>query len=203
MPSSRRRFVRTIAAGGVLTALSGCTSDLEPSTATPLPEPEPNPAPASGDPITISRDYRASSKYDYYPDAAEIRRRTGYRKHMNESGTTREPIYEREPASSWVTRVGGTVAGTEAMATARERLGVESGENISPGIGYNDGGERRVMLGYEVWPNRSGETRTPAVEFEALVSAVPRTVTANFRFEAATLSGTFHPLVEFRQRYRS
>ncbi|WP_233510395.1 hypothetical protein [Haloferax sp. Atlit-4N] len=203
MPSSRRRFVRTIAAGGVLTALSGCTSDLEPSTATPLPEPEPNPAPASGDPITISRDYRASSKYDYYPDAAEIRRRTGYRKHVNESGTTREPIYEREPASSWVTRVGGTVAGAEAMATARERLGVDSVENVSPGMGYNDGGERRVMLGYEVWPNRSGETRTPAVEFEALVSAVPRTVTANFQFEAATLSGTFHPVVEFRQIYRS
>ncbi|QOS12993.1 uncharacterized protein HfgLR_14325 [Haloferax gibbonsii] len=203
MPSSRRRFVRTIAAGGVLTALSGCTSDLEPSTATPLPEPEPNPAPASGDPITISRDYRASSKYDYYPDTAEIRQRTGYRKHVNESGTTREPIYEREPASSWVTRVGGTVAGAEAMATARERLGVDSVENVSPGMGYNDGGERRVMLGYEVWPNRGGETRTPAVEFEALVSAVPRTVTANFQFEAATLSGTFHPVVEFRQRYRS
>ncbi|REA02254.1 hypothetical protein DEQ92_15295 [Haloferax sp. Atlit-6N] len=122
---------------------------------------------------------------------------------MNESGTTREPISEREPASSWVTRVGGTVAGAEAMATARERLGVDSVENVSPGMGYNDGGERRVMLGYEVWPNRGGETRTPAVEFEALVSAVPRTVTANFRFEAATLSGTFHPLVEFRQRYRS
>jgi len=203
MPSSRRRFVRTIAAGGVLTALSGCTSDPESSTATPLPEPEPNPAPASGDPITLSRDYRASSKYDYYPDGAEIRRRTGYRKHVNESGTTREPIYEREPASSWVTRVGGTVAGAEAMATARERLGVDSVENVSPGIGYNDEGERRVMLGYEVWPNRSGETRTPSVEFEALVSAVPRTVTANLQFEAATLSGTFHPAVEFRQIYRS
>ncbi|MCO8266165.1 hypothetical protein NKF06_06090 [Haloferax sp. AB510] len=203
MPSSRRRFVRTIAAGGVLTALSGCTSDLEPSTATPLPEPESNPAPASGDPITVSRDYRDSSKYDYYPETGEIRRRTDYRKHVNESGTTKEPVYEREPASSWVTRVGGTVAGVEAMTTARERLGVESLADISRGIGYDDGEARRVMLAYEVWPNRSGEARTPSVEFEALVSAVPRTITANLQFEATTLSGTFHPVVEFRQIYRS
>ncbi len=80
----------------------------------PLPEPESNPAPASGDPITVSRDYRASSKYDYYPETGEIRRRTGYRKHVNESGTTKEPIYEREPAvwAESVQRVGGTVAGT-------------------------------------------------------------------------------------------
>ncbi|WP_206043013.1 hypothetical protein [Haloferax volcanii] len=203
MPSSRRRFVRTIATGGVLTALSGCTSDLEPSTETPLPEPESNPAPASGDPITVSRDYRASSKYDYYPETGEIRRRTGYRKHVNESGTTKEPIYEREPASSWVTRVGGTVAGTEAMTTVQERLDAESVDNVSPGMGYADGDVRRVTFAYEVWPNRSGETRTPPVDFETLVSAVPRTVTANFRFEAATLSGTFHPVVEFRQIYRS
>ncbi|MDS0243016.1 MULTISPECIES: twin-arginine translocation signal domain-containing protein [unclassified Haloferax] len=203
MPSSRRRFVRTVAAGGVLTALSGCTSDPKPSTATPLPEPESNPAPATGDPITLSRDYRGSSKYDYYPDTSEVRRRTGYRKHVNESGTTKEPVYEREPASSWVTRVGGTVAGAEAMTTVRERLGVESLDNISRGIGYDDGEARRVMLGYEVWPNRSGETRTPSVEFEALVSAVPRTVTADFQFEATTLSATFHPVVEFRQMYRS
>ncbi|WP_229722723.1 hypothetical protein [Haloferax sulfurifontis] len=203
MPSSRRRFVRTITAGGILTALAGCTSDLEPSTATPLPEPESNPAPAAGDPITVSRDYRASSKYDYYPETAEVRRRTGYRKHVNESGTTKEPMYEREPASSWVTRVGGSVAGTEALTTVRERLGVGSFDNVSPGIGYLDGDVRRVTFAYEVWPNRSGETRTPSVEFETLVSAVPRTVTANLRFEAATLSGTFHPVVEFRQTYRS
>ncbi|WP_396611511.1 hypothetical protein ACH9L7_15100 [Haloferax sp. S1W] len=150
MPSSRRRFVRTIAAGGLLTTLTGCTSDPEPSTATPLPDPEPNPAPASGDPITVSRDYRESSKYVYYPDTAEVRRRTGYRKHINESGTTKELIYKREPASSWVTRDGGTVAGTEAMKTVRERLGVESLDNISPSIGYDDNGVRRVMFGYVV-----------------------------------------------------
>ncbi|ELK51751.1 hypothetical protein C5B89_11550 [Haloferax sp. Atlit-47N] len=122
---------------------------------------------------------------------------------MNESGTTKDPIYDREPASSWVTRVGGTVAGTEAMATVRERLDVESVDNVSPGMGYADGDVRRVTFAYEVWPNRSGEARTPSVEFKALVSAVPRTVTANLQFEAATLSGTFHPVVEFRQIYRS
>ena len=203
MPSSRRHFVRAIAAGGSISVLAGCTSKFEESTATPLPEPESNPAPASGDPVTISRDYRDSSKYDYYPETEEIRRRTGYRKHMNESGTTKEPIYKREPASSWVTRVGGTVAGAEAMTTVRERLGVESVDNISPNIGYGDGGVRRVMFAYKVWPNRSGETRTPPVEFEALVAAAPRTITAKLQFEETTLSGTFHPMVEFRQMYRS
>ncbi|ELZ81893.1 hypothetical protein C453_17794 [Haloferax elongans ATCC BAA-1513] len=183
--------------------LAGCTSESEESTATPLPEPESNPAPASGDPITVSRDYRDSSKYDYYPDTEEIRQRTGYRKHINESGTTKEPIYKREPASSWMTRVGGTVAGKAAMKAVRVRLGVDSLDDISPGIGYDDDGVQRVMIGYVVWPNRSGETRTPPVEFETLVAEVPRTVTANLQFEEKTFSETFHPLVEFRQVYRS
>ncbi|ELZ92857.1 hypothetical protein C440_12089 [Haloferax mucosum ATCC BAA-1512] len=200
MPSSRRRFVRAIAAGGSMSVLTGCASESEESTATPLPEPESNPAPASGDSITVSRDYRDSSKYDYYPDTGEIRRRTGYRKHTNESGTTKEPIYTREPASSWVTRSGGTVAGKAAMQTVRKRLDVESLDNLTQGIGYDDG-VRRVMIGYVVWPNRSGETRTPAIEFETLVDAVPATVTTKLQFEETVLSATFHPVVEFRQQY--
>ncbi|WP_411964649.1 hypothetical protein [Haloferax sp. YSMS24] len=196
MPSSRRQFVRAMAASGLL-SLGGCltgapvtesratTTEAESTTDDAAAVTDAHePTRGQAEPVSASRTYTEEDGYEYLPETDDIRYVSAH--HASEDNETQDPVYDTVSFDRWASTKCANVASRATKDALVERLGADELESISFGVSSQYTDEMSVGVVYSTHLSRSGSiVNEPVVAFERLVEATPRSATATVTLDGA------------------